>query len=539
MLRAQDIPAGKIIVQLGLLPAHEVLSEIKTLDTSPGDVELVERLVSTGKLGPEQAAAVRDKLQRFRWVRDEASYINVVQEESLADKTLLQKLLIEIERRDKPVRIGSVLVVAGFLTDEQDAHVLRKRRRRTDKDDAAILERYKAQGFSGIAKPLLPSLDAAQIRTSLLLGLKLKAEGPVSAEIAEWIRKARERRDPTTAELEADREKKRAQAKEKAEKEKNFSVADVHNLKRIADQNVVELLGSGGAGAVFLGEKEGRYSAIKVLLNQAATAAQRGRFEREIAVMKRLNHKNVIRLLDSGKTDEGVSYLVVPALVGKDLSKLLEARKGQGLAPAVAAHIMEEVLEGLGAVHAAGLMHRDIKPQNIYVLAGLQQEVRLLDFGLAKLEKEDESAGMFQTVTAEIVGTPAYIAPEQVGGHKTDRRADLYSLGIVFFELLTGKLPFESDTAQGYLRQHLAFPPPTLAETREERPWPAELEKLIERMLAKTPDERPQSCAEILATLRAGVFDKLKLSSPEGAAPEPVDPTKKYGDHGLVAKLGE
>lgn len=543
MLRAQDIPTGKIVVQLGLVPADQMLSVVRTLDTLPQEVDLLDQLVHRGLLRAEQASIARDKLNRFKWIRDEASYVHVLNEENLADKALVQKVLVEIERRENPVRIGSILVVAGFLPEDKDNHVLRKRRRRTEKDDVAILDRYRSQTFTGIAKPLLPSLENAAFKTSILLGLKLKAEGPVSAEIAGWIKRAQERRDPTTAELAAERDKKQAREKEKERAKANaISVDDVRKLKRIGDYTVVEMLGCGGAGAVFLGQQEGliEYSAIKVLLSTAASPSQRGRFEREIAVMKKLNHKNVIRMLDSGKTDEGITYLVVPALVGKDLSKLLEARKGEGLAPASAGHIMVEVLEGLQSVHDAKLIHRDLKPQNIYVLAGGQQEVRLLDFGLAKFTNEDDAAGIFQTVTQEIVGTPAYIAPEQVGGEKLDARADIYSLGVVFFELLTGKLPFESDTAQGYLRQHLAFPAPTLAETREDRVWPAELEQLIERMLAKPREDRPQSCNEILGILRAGVLDKLRMSSPDAGAPEPTpDPTRKWGDHGLVDKLGQ
>ena len=110
----------------------------------------------------------------------------------------------------------------------------------------------------------------------------------------------------------------------------------------------------------------------------------------------------------------------------------------------------------------------------------------------------------------------------------------------MFFELLTGKLPFESDTAQGYLRQHLAFPAPTLEETRPDRKWPPELESLIERMLAKTPDERPPSCRAILQELRGGIFAKLKAMPADAGPSEPTPmETKAWGDHGLVDKLKE
>src|SRR4051812_45097206 len=110
MLRAQDIPAGKILVQLGFIPANDVLSEIRALDTGAAETDLLDHLVGKRKLSAEQAAKARDKLSRFKWIRDEASYINVLNEEALADKALVQKLLLEIERRGAPVRVGAVLV---------------------------------------------------------------------------------------------------------------------------------------------------------------------------------------------------------------------------------------------------------------------------------------------------------------------------------------------------------------------------------------------------------------------------------------------
>src|SRR5262249_40120595 len=151
-------------------------------------------------------------------------------------------------------------------------------------------------------------------------------------------------------------------------------------------------------------------------------------------------------------------------------------------------------------------------------------------------EKGEESPdALFRTGAGQIVGSPAYIAPESVTRDAIDGRTDIYSLGVILFEMLTGKLPIESDSATGYLTAHLVSPPATLAEARPDRAWPAELEALIARMMGKTRDERPSTCRGILTEFRS-IRPKLTTKRLEPPPPEPAnaEPPREPEAHGVM-----
>src|SRR5580704_4507513 len=169
MLRASDIVAAKIVVHLGLAPAPVVAQELVALDRSP-DAKQDLAFRFEGRIAPAAAAVVRDRLARFQIIRDEASYVRTAESEGLIDRELLPRLLVELERHDPRPRIGSLLVVMGKIDDKQDRHLLRRRRRATDRDDAAIVERYRNERFAGIAKPLFKSagLDPKDFKPSAL-----------------------------------------------------------------------------------------------------------------------------------------------------------------------------------------------------------------------------------------------------------------------------------------------------------------------------------------------------------------------------------
>jgi serine/threonine protein kinase len=282
------------------------------------------------------------------------------------------------------------------------------------------------------------------------------------------------------------------------------------------------------------------------MLDQAASKAERGRFMREIQLTKRIKHKNVIGILDSGTTSQGLTYLVVPALAGKELRSYIDLDK-VGLDREFACAIMEGVLEGMQAVHDASIVHRDLKPENCFVLAG-GRDVKIMDFGLARLDDDALEATQndyFRSQGGEVVGSPPYIAPESITSDPIDRRTDIYSLGVMFFEMLTGVRPIESETTQGYLTAHLVAPPLTLAEARPKLSWPPEAEKLIARMLAKSRDERPSTCRAILDELRTFIPKLVKAGPMENLVPETAvvqvvakrSDTKQWGVKGLLGRL--
>ncbi len=535
MLGSADIIAGKIVVQLrhaSAASARAALRAMAAAPEAPGD--LADRLEAEGRLSAEQAARVRALVVAFERARADAGFLRLVERE--AGRIRLEDLgavLADLHERGWSARLDEALVTAGLLTTERRDDLVAQQRRAMAQDDRKVLERYVAEDFAGVARPLTSGgLEAEDVSLFKLFG-----KGLLAVAHAQTLLSTRRRPAPPPG----------LAPPRPAAPGPSLTMDDVKGLRRIADYDVVQLLGAGGMGAVFLGQKEGMglFCAVKVMLDAAATEVERRRFQREIALGRRVKHDLVMGILDSGETSEGLSYLVVPALVGKELRVLLDRAGDVGLPLATARRCFERVLEGMQAIHDEGIIHRDVKPENIMVLAGDRGDVKIMDFGLARLEGEadpDDEVASFKTVGDEVSGSPPYLAPEAIRRRPIDRRTDIYSLGVLLFQMLTGKLPFESDSPTGYLTQHVAMPPPTLAEVRPDVRWTPAAERLVERMLAKTPDERPSSCREVLAELRslALVEEAPEPGSDPVAAPTPTPqdpPTRGWASQGLLGRL--
>ena len=538
MLTSQDVISGKIAVQLGLVAPDEVRGHLRQLDAAPTErKDLINVLTESGRLDDANLALLRHRSALYDHVRREAIYMRLLEKETTIQKESVAKLLAQLERAAFRRRLGEVLVQRGNLQADYDRGLLEKQQRLIDKEEARILARYRDEDFEGVARPLIPGSNLApenfkistlfrSKETRALVGkaelallraeaaARQEAEGDKTLILADPLQAPqgqaqRPQQAPAGVDPLADTTKlppgtvqlpdpipdragpgspgAAAAGAEPAAAATSLTIEQVKNLKRIADYTVVEVLGVGGMGAVFLGQKDGagELVAIKVLLNQAASPEEKGRFEREMTLAMRVQHKNVLSIIDTGQTEEGLTFVCVPALAGKELRDLLKHSSEQGFAPQLACHLFEQVLHGLQAVHDAGIVHRDMKPENVFVLAGGMQEIRIMDFGLAKPDEENAAAiDVFRTLSGEISGSPAYIAPETVSSDPIDGRTDIYSLGVMFFEMLTGKLPLESESTQGYLTQHLICPPLTLAEASPKIEWPEPLEDLLARMLA-------------------------------------------------------
>jgi len=256
---------------------------------------------------------------------------------------------------------------------------------------------------------------------------------------------------------------------------------------------VIEPIAKGAMGAVYRGERVrlGRAVAIKILHDALPDElASRQRFEREAKLMARLEHPHCVSVIDFG-LHEDKPYLVMELVRGTSLLELV-AKDGP-LEPARAADLMRQVLSGLAHAHELGIVHRDIKPANVMLTekTGLGEQIRILDFGLAR-----PAADSAKLTTGIVVGTPNYMAPEQIKGATVDARTDLYACGVMLFELLTGQKPFRADDPIAVVRKHLHDKPPRLAEVLHGVDF-GELERVVAKALAKTPDERYASAAEM------------------------------------------
>lgn len=308
----------------------------------------------------------------------------------------------------------------------------------------------------------------------------------------------------------------------------------------LSHYEVLDLVGVGGMGAVYRGEQNltKQKVAIKVLWRDLATdPIEVKRFSREARAASLLAHPNSVRVFDFGSDQRTRSlFMIMEFLVGQKLSDLL--RVTPQLEPVRAVHIATQVCKALEEAHRKGVVHRDVKPDNIFLqdVAGEHDFAKILDFGLAKFV-----AGEFErdqlTRTGYVVGSPEYMAPEQASGGDVGPAADIYSLGIVLFELLTGRLPFDATTTAEVLRKHILEGAPRLINSEDStRDIPPALEEVVLRCLDKDPQNRPVS-ADTLRVLLLQACDRRRLNTIPGIAADAlvVAPTSVEESGGVSA----
>ena len=295
----------------------------------------------------------------------------------------------------------------------------------------------------------------------------------------------------------------------------------------------IRKIGQGGMGSVYQCQDMAleRPVAIKIMTDRYRSDPQgERRFMREARAQAIVNHPNVATILNFGISPEGRPFLVMEYLEGRDLRSII--REEKIIEPVKACDLLRQVCDGLHEAHAAGLVHRDLKPSNLMIIKDHRGTwwVKILDLGLAKIVGGQTDLKSISMDTAGmLVGTPAYMSPEQVAGASVDGRADMYSLGICFYEMITGRLPFESETMEGWLYQHLhAKPPPPSQFNKDLLKYPA-LDRLTLWMISKTPNERPATAGELGALVKRLIDRNFKdeglpRASARKSGPRPAMP---------------
>ena len=294
----------------------------------------------------------------------------------------------------------------------------------------------------------------------------------------------------------------------------------------IGPYRVVSLIGAGGMGEVYRATdtRLAREVAVKVLPRSfAADPERQRRFEQEARAAGMLNHPNILAVYDVGSHD-GAPYVVSELLDGETLRARID---GTPMPPRKAIDYAIQIARGLAAAHDKGIVHRDLKPENIFVTRN--GRVKILDFGLAKVVAQPAMAAA-ETVIADapsprteagmVLGTANYMSPEQVRGQPTDHRSDIFSFGVVFYEMLTGRQAFHADSAIETMSAILKADPPRIADTV--RDLPPALERIVLHCLEKSPEERFQSAGDL-------AFDLESLSQPSGSGtlPAQTSPTRR------------
>jgi serine/threonine-protein kinase len=313
---------------------------------------------------------------------------------------------------------------------------------------------------------------------------------------------------------------------------------------------VVKLLGEGGMGAVYLGEQKLGQSLRKVAIKTLHPHLSHdpkilARFERECETVAELQHPNTIQVFDFGKTDGGILYIVMEYAEGHSVAEDLE--KNGPMDPPRAQKILEQVCGSLEEAHNHGIVHRDLKPDNVLLCerAGKKDWVEVLDFGIAKRGNEHDANEAKLTQQGTVLGTPPYMSPEQFTGKPVDARSDIYSLGVMAYEMLSGKLPFNGNTAWEWASAHMTAQPSPIESTGPlgaQVPMP--MRNAITKSLEKLPENRFQSVKDFYEAFSNGavsasssmtgarIAEAPRANKTEIGAPLPI------GDFGIGAGGG-
>lgn len=295
---------------------------------------------------------------------------------------------------------------------------------------------------------------------------------------------------------------------------------------------VESLIAKGAVGSVYKAKQEllGRQVALKVLHGYlGADPESLVRFHREAKAISRLEHPNLLTLYDFGMTSDGQPYFVMDLLNGTTLAKVLTSEGRLDVRRTLT--IVKQVLEALSEAHKKGIVHRDIKPPNIVLIdkEDTKEFVKLVDFSIAKMADNSTVDPVQLTVDGIICGSPAYMSPEQCRGSDVDGRSDIYSIGIVLFESLTGKRPFSAKDLVSLMYLHVNDEPPKLSDIEPNLQFPVELENLVSSTLAKDPAQRPQNVEALLAKLSA-VLEECGDALPLSPAPSTFNAAVSHED---------
>jgi serine/threonine-protein kinase len=311
----------------------------------------------------------------------------------------------------------------------------------------------------------------------------------------------------------------------------------------------IRLLGEGGMGRVYLARQMdlGRQVVVKVMHEHvAADPVFRERFQRETLLMARFQHPYAVTLYDASLNDPQGPCIIMEYIRGTPLDTLLH--KNGRLSPPRVGRLLGQLCEALQAAHTEGIIHRDLKPANLMVVDSdtPYEKIKVMDFGLAKMiDAPARQLGHNNNTGVDFaVGTPGYISPEQVRGEEIDHRADLYAVGVILFELLTGRLPFNGAETMDVLLAHATEAPPGFADVGADGVSPV-IEEVVRRCLAKQPAGRPQSARDLaesydnaLAKLQSASWPAMPPAAPAEERKEPVAASSLSADTPAPPPLG-
>ncbi|HEY6881782.1 MAG TPA: serine/threonine-protein kinase [Polyangiales bacterium] len=281
---------------------------------------------------------------------------------------------------------------------------------------------------------------------------------------------------------------------------------------------LLDRVGQGGMGTIYRATQSGlnRQVAVKILKRELNFEPDTvARFQREAHALSLLAHPNTVRVYDFGQTEDGLLYLVMELLVGE----LLTTRLERGTLDVLdALRMTQQILQSLAEAHRKAIVHRDLKPDNVFLARAEDQGepvIKVLDFGIAKVVAPDRKLDQFETQAGTVFGTPRYMSPEQAQGNTLDGRSDLYSVGVLLYQMLAGRAPFVEEDAVVVMAKHIRELPTPPSKLRPDRPIPSSLNDVVMRALMKDPASRFQQASDFVNALEACVHDVINAQRAE------------------------
>ncbi|MEZ0229964.1 MAG: serine/threonine-protein kinase [Planctomycetota bacterium] len=512
-----DIVGAKMAAQLKWAPADRLRAELEKLDAKKEHADLVSHLAELGLLDGARAAKLRRYIDLYERVRREALYCALVEKANLLSKDELNEWKQRLDDEGYQKSLGEHLLAAKKINPMQAGQLRQQQFVGIDKENDRLLAGYRKSRFEGVARPITKKPDARiETRTITIRELFRSAESQRLARAA--LMDTKDAGESTSG------------AGETTPGLRSPLRGSTAVPNRVGAYVVEGMLGKGGMGMVLLARHESGGDQVAVKVGLQTGDEVKARMRREILATSMLHHENIVQVLDAGDTEDGRPYLVMEYVKGRELRDLLRERKH--LAPREALAIFLQLLAACGAAHRAGVVHRDLKPENVLIIEdGGKLAAKLMDFGLARILEVDPAHQdhIFKTQATDVVsGSPQYLSPEQVLGDNIDGRTDLYALGIVLFELLTGAAPWTAQTMNELLRAHVSRPPRKLADARPDVAFPPALEALVASLLEKTPAKRPETAEAVIGRVEKDVMPALTVAASIPPPPPPPPPPPSH-----------
>ncbi|MGE0711156.1 MAG: protein kinase [Planctomycetota bacterium] len=522
MASYSEILFGRVVVRNGLVTPAQVVECLRDLRGQ----SLGEAMVRRGFLSPDQALSAQRAQALMQFVRAEKIFARILLERRLVDGRTLKRAFNVQKQRDYKVRLAALLIEGRLLTAEQVEEVVDEQLVRladetarieeqgldgamvdsNENEDLGPLDTPEDLDSSAMQRAVGPKglLDAPRFKSTLPLRPAARLDEPEPQRKRTMVMESRR--------LPAERAPAAAPARPAptAAPAARVDSDDLIGTVVASRYRVLDKVGEGGMGTVYRAEHclMEKIVALKVLNTELVSSKQSlDQFRLEIRAASRFQHKHVIQIYDAGEGEGGIFYMAMEFADGETLEDVL-ARQG-ALSLDQALEFLRQILGAVGEAHKKSIVHRDLKTGNVMVVLDPKTNeriVKVMDFGIAKIAFEEsglgsDMGGLYRTQEGVVTGTPQYMSPEQASGEKVDHRSDLYSIGVILFEMVTGQLPFRSDTPMGFLGKHIVEPPPRPSAVRPDLAIPQVVEEVALRLLEKRPDDRYQTAGEVLRDL--------------------------------------